>query len=430
MADISSFLQKILSAIYGEEVRGSIHDALAAMNKESSSAMEFASTAKDSAQASAEAAKQSADDAGKKAENASASASAAALSEGIIKAAEENATKQAADAKKAAEGAKESETAAKNSEDVAVLKAQEATDAKEAAALSESEAKAAEERVRTIRSDAEKFSTQTAADRKAAEEARLGAETARDAAANSQNGAKASEDAAKAAEANAESAKLVATDARDKAVDAKTVVEKARDAAALSEGNAKIYKESAAESAATAQQYSGKPPKPENGTWWIWDAEKAAYVNTGIKCELVGPTGNGIASIQLTKGDHSPGSTDIYTVLMTDGTKTTISVYNGLNGTGAGDVLGIHFDLVLPSSGWESGSITVAESRLVAAAKYKYLVDAYEASREEYLECNVRPKDISTTGFLTFVCDTDPMADITVNIVRLELSVNIEEGGA
>ena len=47
MADISSFLKKILEAIYGEEVRGSIHDALAAMNKESSSAMEFAATAKD-----------------------------------------------------------------------------------------------------------------------------------------------------------------------------------------------------------------------------------------------------------------------------------------------------------------------------------------------------------------------------------------------
>ena len=45
MADISSYLKKILEAIYGEEVRGSIHDALAAMNKESSSAMEFAATA-------------------------------------------------------------------------------------------------------------------------------------------------------------------------------------------------------------------------------------------------------------------------------------------------------------------------------------------------------------------------------------------------
>ena len=169
--------------------------------------------------------------------------------------------------------------------------------------------------------------------------------------------------------------------------------------------------------------------KPENGTWWIWDAEKGTYVNTNISCELTGPTGNGIQSIQLTQGNHTPGSTDIYTVTMTDGSKYNIAVYNGLNGTGTGDVLGIHFDLVLPASGWSNGSITVAESRLVAAAKYKYLIDAYEVSREEYLECNVRPKDISTTGFITFVNDTDPIKDITVNIVRLELSVNAEEGG-
>jgi hypothetical protein len=422
MADISSFLKKILSAIYGEEVRGSIHDALAAMNTESSSAMEFASTAKDSAQANAAAAKKSAEDAEKKATSASESAAAAALSEGSIKTSEENVNKQAADAKEAAAGAKASETEAKNSEEIAKQKAQEATDAKTAATLAEGEVKAAEERVRTIRSEAETLGAQATADRNAAEEARAAAEAARDAAVNSQNGAKASEDAAAASKTDAEAAKMAAVDARDKAQTAKTAAEN-------SEANAKTYKESAAESAATAQQYSGKPPKPENGTWWIWDAEKGTYVNTNISCELTGPTGNGIQSIQLTQGNHTPGSTDIYTVTMTDGSKYNIAVYNGLNGTGTGDVLGIHFDLVLPASGWSNGSITVAESRLVAAAKYKYLIDAYEASREEYLECNVRPKDISTTGFITFVNDTDPIKDITVNIVRLELSVNAEEGG-
>ena len=422
MADISSFLKKILSAIYGEEVRGSIHDALAAMNTESSSAMEFASTAKDSAQANAAAAKKSAEDAEKKATSASESAAAAALSEGSIKTSEENVNKQAADAKEAAAGAKASETEAKNSEEIAKQKAQEATDAKTAATLAEGEVKAAEERVRTIRSEAETLGAQATADRNAAEEARAAAEAARDAAVNSQNGAKASEDAAAASKTDAEAAKTAAVDARDKAQTAKTAAENARE-------SAETYKESAAESAATAQQYSGKPPKPENGTWWIWDAEKGTYVNTNISCELTGPTGNGIQSIQLTQGNHTPGSTDIYTVTMTDGSKYNIAVYNGLNGTGTGDVLGIHFDLVLPASGWSNGSITVAESRLVAAAKYKYLIDAYEASREEYLECNVRPKDISTTGFITFVNDTDPIKDITVNIVRLELSVNAEEGG-
>ena len=88
MADISSFLKKILEAIYGEEVRGSIHDALAAMNKESSSAMEFAATAKDSAKASAEKAKNEADTAGQKAAEALDSAGKAAQSETNAKASE------------------------------------------------------------------------------------------------------------------------------------------------------------------------------------------------------------------------------------------------------------------------------------------------------------------------------------------------------
>ena len=60
MANINTYLQKILAAIYGEEVRGSIHDAIAAINEESVKAKEDASTAKDSAQASATAASKSA----------------------------------------------------------------------------------------------------------------------------------------------------------------------------------------------------------------------------------------------------------------------------------------------------------------------------------------------------------------------------------
>ena len=83
MANISTYLQKILSAIYGEEVRGSIHDALSAMNVESSSAMEYAKTAKDSAAASASTASI-------KATAASASAQAAKTSENNAKISETN----------------------------------------------------------------------------------------------------------------------------------------------------------------------------------------------------------------------------------------------------------------------------------------------------------------------------------------------------
>lgn len=56
MADLSTYLVKILSAVYGEEVRGAIHDAIAAMNEESTSAMTYAKDAQDSAYNSADSA--------------------------------------------------------------------------------------------------------------------------------------------------------------------------------------------------------------------------------------------------------------------------------------------------------------------------------------------------------------------------------------
>ena len=407
MANISTYLQKIMAAVYGEEVRGSIHDALAAMNTESSNAMQFAATAKDSAKASADTAKGHADTATKKAGEALSSADRAKASETGAKASELNAISKATEATTAAAGAKASETAAANSEAIATQKANEAADSQSAAAQSEAEAKAAEERTKTIRSDVETLGAQATADKNAAEAAKDDAEAARDDALASQNAAKLSENAALVAKTAAEFAKGDAEAAKLAAQAAKTAAETAAAASALS-----------------AQQYSGKPPKPQDGTWWIWDAAQQKYIDSGIGCDLVGPTGNGIKDIQLTKGDHTPGTTDIYTVTTTDGATYNISVYNGRNGTGAGDVLGIWFDLVLPASGWLNGEITIADSRLMALSTHKYFVSADEASREEYLECGVQPRDITTTGFITFKNDTDPSEDITVNVIRFELSAN------
>lgn len=424
MANISTYLQKILEAVYGEEVRGSIHDALAAMNVESSDALRFAATAKDSAAASALDAKASAATAERKAGEVVASADAAKLSETNAKASEDNAVKQAADAAAAAARAKASETNAANSEAVATQKAGEAADSQSAAALSEAEAKAAEERAKTVKSEVETLGAQATADKTAAEAAKIAAEAARDTAIVSQTEAKKSENAALVAQTAAEFAKGDAEAAKLAAQAAKTAAEAAKTDAEDARDKAKTSETSAAASALSAQQYSGKPPKPQDGTWWIWDASQQKYVDTGIGCELTGPTGNGIQAIALTSGDHTPGTTDIYTVTMTDGTTTTISVYNGRNGTGAGDVLGIAFDLVLPASGWVNGGLTVADSRLLALATHKYLIDADEASREEYLECNVQARNITTTGFITFKNDTDPTMDLTVNVIRLELSAN------
>lgn len=424
MANISTYLQKIMTAVYGEEVRGSIHDALAAMNTESSNAMEFAATAKDSAKASADTAKGHADTATKKAGEALSSADRAKASETSAKASELNAISKATEATTAAVEAKASETAAVNSEAVATQKANEAAASQTAAAQSEAEAKAAEERTKTIRSDVEALGAQATADKNAAEAAKDDAEAARDNALVSQNAAKLSENAALVAKTAAEFAKDDAEAAKLAAQAAKTAAETAKADAEDARDKAKVSETEAAASALSAQQYSGKPPKPQDRTWWIWDAAQQKYIDSGIGCDLVGPTGNGIKDIQLTKGDHTPGTTDIYTVTTTDGTTYSISVYNGRNGTGAGDVLGIWFDLVLPASGWVNGEITIADSRLMALSTHKYFVSADEASREEYLECGVQPRDITTTGFITFKNDTDPSEDITVNVIRFELSAN------
>ena len=85
MADISKFLSKIKNAIYGEAVRGSIHDALVAINEESSSAKEVAIISQNSAQASATAASASASNAKTSETNAKTSETNAKESEKIIK---------------------------------------------------------------------------------------------------------------------------------------------------------------------------------------------------------------------------------------------------------------------------------------------------------------------------------------------------------
>ena len=431
MADISSFLKKIMEAIYGEEVRSSIHDALAAMNKESSSTMEFAATAKDSAAASAKKAKGEADTAAKKAAESLNSAGNAAESEANAKASELIAKQYSDNADAAADRAKESETYAANSEAVALQESREAEESKNAAALSEAEAKAAEERVKAVKNEVEIAGTQAAADAKAAQEAKTAAESARDSAKTSETNARNSEISAQQSKETAENAKNAAQEAKQSTEDdalaaaqSKKDAEAAKLAAEQARDSAEEKAVEAAGSADKAEQYSGKPPKPQNGTWWIWNADTGEYYDTKISCELQGPVGNGIKDIQLTSGDHSPGTTDVYTVHMTDGSSYAISVYNGLNGTGVGDVLGISFDLVLPASGWKDGVITVADNRLLASATHKYLLSVYDASKDEFMECSVQPKDIATSGVLSFTCEIEPLKDITINLIRLALSGN------
>lgn len=57
--------------------------------------------------------------------------------------------------------------------------------------------------------------------------------------------------------------------------------------------------------AQTAQEYSGKPPVIQDGTWWTWNAEAKAYQDTGKPAQ--GPQGEqGIQGIQGPEGKQGP----------------------------------------------------------------------------------------------------------------------------
>lgn len=63
----------------------------------------------------------------------------------------------------------------------------------------------------------------------------------------------------------------------------------------------------------------------------------------GIRGEQ-GETGTGIQSIALTEGNHAPGTSDTYTITLTDGSTFNFLVYNGANGAGAGDMMASVYD--------------------------------------------------------------------------------------
>ena len=52
-----------------------------------------------------------------------------------------------------------------------------------------------------------------------------------------------------------------------------------------------------------------------------------------------GPQGVGITSIDRTSGNGTPGTTDTYTIALSNGTSYTFTVYNGANGMGSGDFM-------------------------------------------------------------------------------------------
>ena len=157
-----------------------------------------------------------------------------------------------------------------------------------------------------------------------------------------------------------------------------------------------------------------------------------------------GATGNGIASIALKSGTHAAGTTDTYEITFTDGMTFDFFVYNGANGTGAGDMLAstydpqgkaqdifayvdansnkaVAFTVTLSASGWSGKAQTVSDARFLTG-DYAYSVAPDSGSFAAYGESVIYADNVTTAGQMQFHCGEVPTADLTVNILRMEAS--------
>ena len=255
--------------------------------------------------------------------------------------------KASADA--AAKDATRAETAAQGIDDKVAAADASAKAAASSAAAAAASATGVDEKVQAA---------QTAADNAAKSE--TAAKDAQTAAANAQKAAESAQTGAQAAKTAAESAQEAAESAKDAAVGSSTAAGQNASQAAQSAEDAASAK-SAAETAKTDAQAArdaivnmiveavtletGKPATVSKSL--VDNVYKLAFGLPRGGTGAPGPKGapgNGISGIALKSGTHAPGTSDVYTITLTDGTTFDFAVYNGANGAGAGDMLASVYD--------------------------------------------------------------------------------------
>ena len=265
------------------------------------------------------------------------------------------------------QGVKEYADSAKASADAAAASAEKAAGAAQGiddkVAAADASAKAAASSAAAAAASAtgvdEKVqAAQTAADNAAKSE--TAAKDAQTAAANAQKAAESAQTGAQAAKTAAESAQETAESAKDAAASSSTDAgQKATQAAQSAEDAASA--KSAAETAKTDAQAArdaivnmiveavtletGKPATVSKSL--VDSVYKLTFGLPRGGTGAPGPKGapgNGISGIALKSGTHAPGTSDVYTITLTDGTTFDFEVYNGANGQGAGDMLASVYD--------------------------------------------------------------------------------------
>jgi hypothetical protein len=261
----------------------------------------------------------------------------------------EYADRAKASADAAANDATRAETAAQGIDDKVAAANASAKAAASSASAAAASATGVDEKVQaaqTAATNAAKSETaaknaQTAAAnaQKAAESAQTGAQTAKTAAESAQEAAESAKNAAAGSSTAAGQKATQAAQSAEDAASAKSAAETAKtDAQAARDAIVNMIVE-----AVTLE--TGKPATVSKSL--VDNVYKLAF---GLPRGGTGPqgpkgaTGNGISGIALKSGTHAPGTSDVYTITLTDGTTFDFEVYNGANGQGAGDMLASVYD--------------------------------------------------------------------------------------
>ena len=133
----------------------------------------------------------------------------------------------------------------------------------------------------------------------------------------------------------------------------------------------------------------------------------------GSKVDLGEVVGSSIQSIERTLGTGAPGTTDTYTVTLTNGDTTTFQVYNGKDGSGS---VGVTATLI--ASGWDADAKTQTVSVAGVTATANCIITAAPDSYMAYAEAGGRCT-AQGAGTLTFACETVPTADVAANVLIL-----------
>lgn len=157
-----------------------------------------------------------------------------------------------------------------------------------------------------------------------------------------------------------------------------------------------------------------------------------------------GDPGSSIKSIARTAGNGAPGTTDTYTVTLTDGSTTEFYVYNGKDGTGAGDMTASVYDpqgkaqdvyayaddavnaakskavpVTLTADGWDAATLTQTVAVPgVSADENAQLIQPVPASASQtaYIEAGILCTGQAADS-LTFAATTVPTVDLAVYVV-------------